>query len=249
MLYLLLVPANSIKTITLDKGNNVVLSGQITEQLADDFIFSIIKNNPKYVYISSQGGSIMAGNRIISQLQQMNITCIAEKAYSMAFVILQACTNRYVTHVSTVMQHQASLGIYGNIYPITNYLKMIHAIEQKLTQLQADRINIGKDEFRALTTTEWWLFGEDILSNNVADEIVNVKCTQELLSTSIVNKKYGMFMDEYIETYSACPLISQPLEIEYKDMIRIDYKENKENEQIATNERVQTQLKNWKYDL
>lgn len=214
----ILAIAQSLNTIVLDSTNNVVLRGGITEKLADEFIISLTEKTPTYVYISSNGGSIMAGNRIISQLSQYNLTCIAERAYSMAFVILQACNIRLVTPFATVMQHQASLGIQGDIYPITNYLKMIHSMEQQMNRLQSSRVQMDEDAFRTLTTTEWWLFGEDIIKNNVADEIVNVKCSKELLEKNVTSTKYGFF-DERAETYSACPLISKPLEVEYKDKV------------------------------
>jgi ATP-dependent protease ClpP protease subunit len=160
----------------------------------------------------------MAGNRIVSLIQQRNVSCIAEKAYSMAFVILQACSHRYVTPMATVMQHQASLGIRGDIQPITNYLNMVHAMETQLNRMQADRIGMDENEFRTKVTTEWWSFGEDIIRQNIADRTVNVQCSKELLHSTITSKKEGWFEDT-VETYSSCPLISTPLETQQKDSV------------------------------
>lgn len=202
--------------IELDEKNNIVIRGRIDEKLADEFLYSLIRNSPKYVYINSPGGSILAGNRIITHMMQRNITCIAERAYSMAFVILQACGQRYITPMSTVMQHQASLGIRGELYQITNYLNMIHAIESKLNRMQAERIGLTEEEFRHRITTEWWLFDDDILKQNVADKVVYVTCSKELLHSKTKSTKQGFFEDR-VETYSGCPLIQSPLEVESKE--------------------------------
>lgn len=212
--------------IELDEKNNIVIRGRIDEQLADEFIYNLIKNNPKYVYINSPGGSILAGNRIVSQLIQRNVTCIAERAYSMGFVILQACNKRYITPMSTVMQHQASLGIRGELYQITNYLNMVHAIENKLNKMQAERIGLKEDEFRKKITTEWWLFAENIIQEKVADKVVNLVCSKELLHSKVKSIKHGFFEDR-IEIYSGCPLIQSPLEVENKDSLNFKMREIK----------------------
>tara|TARA_B110000971_G_C19662959_1_gene343167 strand:- start:214 stop:489 length:276 start_codon:yes stop_codon:yes gene_type:complete len=76
-----------------------------------------------YVYINSQGGDVSACQLLINQLkyqvmQNKTIGCIAQKAYSMAFHLLQNCNNRYITSSSQVMQHQISLGIKKSNYGV-----------------------------------------------------------------------------------------------------------------------------------
>jgi ATP-dependent protease ClpP protease subunit len=243
---LLLFPLVSCNTlITLDDTNSVVIRGTITDDVADEFIKTITLSTPKYVYIQSNGGSVMAGNRMVTQMKNKNLTCIAERAYSMAFVILQACKERYILPTSTVMQHQTSMsGIRGDLYAITNYLEMIHSIDRYLTKLQAERIGITNDEFNALTSVEWWLFGDDIIENNVADEIVDVECTQELVKKETHVTVRGFFGDVEI-TYSGCPLIKEPTDIEYKNIASQQITEQLEDVVYPSEYNLPNIIKNW----
>jgi ATP-dependent protease ClpP protease subunit len=217
-LLLLLLPfVSAYKTITLNETNSVVIRGSITDKVADDFINALIMDEPNFVYIYSNGGSVMAGNRIVMQLLERDITCIAERAYSMAFVILQACKYRYIIPTATAMQHQQSMGnLRGDLYAITGYIEMVHSIENYLTKLQATRIGMDEDKFRTLSSVEWWMFGDKILENGVADEMVHIQCTPELAEKQIV-KVTDNFFGTYTETYSACPLLLKPIEQEFKD--------------------------------
>ena len=61
-----------------------------------------------------------AGSRIVDEIQKYDLDCIAHKAYSMGFVILQACNKRYITQYSSVMQHQISYGVSNEIKLVRN---------------------------------------------------------------------------------------------------------------------------------
>lgn len=199
-------------TILLDKDNTIVLRGEITESSIDNFLMNIIShpNSSKVnVFIHSPGGSVIAGQRVIQYMMSNNVTCITDKAYSMAFAIFQKCHKRYITHSASMMQHQQSLGFEGDLYAINNYMNMINKIEQDMNTMQAKRIGIDIQSFKNKITTEWWLYGDDILQNNVADAIKNIQCTPELASTNVTGYETSMF-GTIKKTYSACPLIVKP---------------------------------------
>ena len=106
--------SNAQKDITLNTKNSLLIRGQINEQTATDLIFEINKRENKnklYLYLDTNGGSVDAGNKIINEIQKYNISCVASKAISMGFVILQSCHKRFVTPMATLMQHQMSYGI------------------------------------------------------------------------------------------------------------------------------------------
>ena len=201
------------ETITLEKNNTVVLRGEITQDSADKFLMDLIShdnNTSLYIYIHSPGGSVIAGQRIVQYMQTQNITCITDKAYSMAFVILQTCRNRYITPTASVMQHQQSLGFEGNLYAMNNYLQMINQIDKDMNTLQAKRLNISLKEFHEKTSLDWWLYGEDIIKNKVADNIVHVSCSKELIKTN-VSVTTRSFFGKIKDVFSACPLIVNPI--------------------------------------
>ena len=88
---------NAFNLIELNTTNVLSLQGEINSAVASSFIYDLNKRKDKrgiYVYINSQGGSVESGNQIISEIQKYQLDCIAERAYSMGFVILQSC-NRF----------------------------------------------------------------------------------------------------------------------------------------------------------
>lgn len=229
-LFLLLIPSQAQMQlpptqVELNTHNHVVVRGSITEQVADNFIKDLMLKNPQYVYISSNGGSVMAGNRMITHMANRNLTCIVDRAYSMAFVILQACDVRLILPSATVMQHQQSLGIRGDLMAISAYLDMVHAMEQHLTKMQADKIGMPLDEFQTRTNTDWWLFGQDIIDYGIADSTVGVTCSEELLkSTMTVTQDSFFFIIRSV--YSGCPLLNRPLEQEMIEYLHKDMEHN-----------------------
>ena len=198
------------KSIVLDTNNTLLLRGEITEKLATEFIYDVNKRSKKkdlYVFLDTNGGSVDAGNKIVFEIQKYGLSCIAHKALSMGFVILQACKERYVTPLATLMQHQISYGVANEKAKIESYVEYIKQIGDHLTKMQAKKIGISKKDFERRTYNDWWLFGEKIIEENCADEIASVSCT-----TKLTNQTYNVDKGQYIYTYTKCPLISGHVE-------------------------------------
>jgi len=201
----------TIPSVVLNTMNNVVIRGSITEKTADAFLYDFFLKAPKYVFITSNGGSVSAGSRIVSQILTRNVTCIAERAYSMAFVILQACSTRWVTPSGSLMQHQMSLGVKGNLMNMNNYMVMVNAVERYMNEMQAKRLGMSVEAFVSRIATDWWLFGNDITDNNAADGFATVECTRDLLKKNTTHTTTSFWGQDIHETYSACPLIISPI--------------------------------------
>jgi ATP-dependent Clp protease, protease subunit len=201
---------NEVKTIKLNTTNTLTLKGVINAENTNRFLhqFNLKENkNQLYLFIDSPGGSVEDGYKIITEIMKYNITCIAEKAYSMAFAILQSCTTRYILPFGKLMQHQISLGLINELGKIESYIKFINEMEVELLKLQSKKIGISSEELKNRTMNEWWLFSNNAINENCADNIVNVECTKKLtLDTYTINT--GMY--DYI--YSKCPLIPDYIE-------------------------------------
>jgi hypothetical protein len=213
---------NDYKIITLTKNNFVAVNEEINNENVNKWIGNItnIKQNIIYVYINSPGGSVDAGNLFINNLkyqQKMNksIECIAQSAYSMAFHILQHCDRRYITETSKVMQHQISIGnIEGPLVNTMNYLQMVANISYNMNLYSAMRLKITLDEYLLKVNNDWWLYGQDIINNNAADEIIYIGCNEELYSQSYIKEKVELDIDKngnfgFIKkkvTFSLCPI-------------------------------------------
>lgn len=210
-LFILFSNSFSKKDINLTKDNNLVLRGTINEDTASNIIYEINKSKIKnnfYLIIDSNGGEVQYGMQIINEIVKTNISCIAIKAYSMGFAILQSCKRRYVLPHTNVMQHQMSAGIRGEFGKMTSYIHLLNQYEAYLLELQTDRIGIHKKLFKQKTDNEWWLFGFNIVYENVADDIVNIVCSKELTSSN-----YTITNGFYDYTYSSCPLITKELKV------------------------------------
>jgi ATP-dependent protease ClpP protease subunit len=212
----------TFKSITLEPNNFIAVVGSINSVNVNMWIRNIssIENQKIYVYINSNGGSVEAGQKLIDQfayLQQKGIIieCVAQNAYSMAFQILQSCDKRYITPSATVMQHQMSVSELGGQFEnLLNYLTMIKQMSNDLDTIAAKRIGISYTDYKLKTSTDWWLYGEEIIRNNVADEIVYVGCGKKLYETFNYKEKvdFDVTPDGYLElkktksTIDLCPL-------------------------------------------
>jgi ATP-dependent protease ClpP protease subunit len=196
----------SKKVVTLNPNNILLLKGEINDKLATKFIHELNKKEKKediYVYLDTNGGSVDAGNKILEEILKYNLDCIASKAISMGFVILQSCRNRYITDYATLMQHQISYGIMNEKAKIESYVNYIKQIDDKLTRLQASKIGITSSKLKKNTYNDWWLFGENAIYENCADETVNIKC-----STKLTTQNYTVDIGSYTYIYSKCPLVT-----------------------------------------
>ena len=199
------------KTIQLNSTNVLTIRGTIDDAVANKFVYDLnkdINRGSKYVYLDTNGGSVSAGARIVDEVEKYKLKCIAHKAYSMGFVILQACSKRYITPYSSVMQHQISYGVANEKAKVESYVNFVDQVGEKLDKMQSKKIGLEYETFKKKTYNDWWLSGDNIILENVADEMVNVKCSKRLTNTNytISNGYQDMI-------YSSCPLVNEPIEV------------------------------------
>lgn len=171
------------------------------------------------IFISSSGGSVVAGMDIIAAIEAKNInhstTCVAHHAYSMAFAIFQSCKKRYVMQNSILMQHQMAIKIDDQFSRVNTYMNFIDSLKLTLDQKQASRLGMTVPLFNRAINNDWWLFGDLIIKFNAADGIVAVIC-----EPSIMSKTYDfsfMTHNAYVQyTYCLCPLVVQPIDVKTK---------------------------------
>lgn len=229
---LLFSAASSANTLVLD-DNTVYLRDEVNNSSISVVMHKLgsvlSKGDTAYLYITSPGGSVVAGNNLVTfieamQAQGKKIICIADIAASMAFVITQSCSERLVKQDSIVMQHQASFALEGqtenNISMMNLLLDMLNYTDLK----QAKRIGLTLEEFKKKIAHDWWLFGVNAVKENVADKLVSPVCSQSLLSKTVVEKRCSLFFGCYKATYSECPIIRGYINIEVDEKMLGDDK-------------------------
>ena len=200
----------SHKQLHLSSNNVIVLKDAVDDASVSDVIYKLNKMNNKtnvYIYLDTPGGSVESGNRLLTEIKKYNLSCIADKAYSMGFVLLQGCKTRYVTPYARIMQHQISYGIKGEKAKVDSYQQFINQLEDELVVMQANRVLLTPQEFRYKTMNEWWMTGKNALSNNCADKMVDVFCDEKL-----TKQNYTVNYGPIKFVYSQCPLITDPID-------------------------------------
>ena len=176
-------------TITLSHDNHAALIGEVNTETVNEVIETMHQiNQPEILlYINSPGGLVFEGDKLMAYMdyrQQTGtqITCIAQMAHSMAFSIMQKCDLRLVTASTMMMQHQISLGSYGELAKVNNYLQLINQVSKRLNQQAAKRIGVSLEEFEKRVQQDWWSYGENIVKENIADSLAIVGCHNTLQS-------------------------------------------------------------------
>jgi len=209
--------AGTPDTYVLDSNNTIVLRGEVSEESVGKVALALMTTNSNEVnmFISSPGGSVIAGARLISIMRasKKKITCVVSFAASMAFVITQACDVRVVTDSSILMQHVASYGLSANREPNNqSMVKFFGDMTKELDQMQADRVGLSYTDFKAKTISDWWLYGKNAVTEKAADSVANATCSASLANQRIVENIDLVFI-KLKAVFSACPLIEAPLEI------------------------------------
>ena len=112
--FLMCAVVSCYKVLEFNSRNLITIRGPIQGSSSTNWITAMNDRDPDvdtmYIYLSSPGGSVLEGNKLIDQirtlqLSSVQVVCIADFAASMAFVIFQSCPNRYITTSSILMQH------------------------------------------------------------------------------------------------------------------------------------------------
>jgi len=219
MFSLLSLLAVQATPINLKSNNFASIREPIDADSAGRLIHKLNSLTPTavYLYINSPGGSVLAGLEVINYIKGLQgsnrtIHCIANNAMSMAFVILQYCTTRYVQYGSTLMQHQMSLSVEGSLANVNSRMAYLNQISTELTTYQAKRLDLSIQDFNQKVHNDWWLYSSDILKWKAADEITSVICDFPNFEENVTHST--LFGEVYL-TYSACPLIGHPLRISF----------------------------------
>jgi ATP-dependent Clp protease protease subunit len=212
----------SEELVELNSRNTITIRGPIQHESVGDFMMktSQIDSKEIYIYISSPGGSVMEGMKIVDIIKSLEksgrkVSCISDFSASMAFIILQSCPRRLATFSSVLMQHQMSLGLEGNIENVNTYLDFIRQIDVELNKLQADKIGMPEEQFKRKIENDWWIHGPDAKKNSVVDDIVLIKCHQELYGKYEILSVSTMFGPVKLK-YTKCPLSRYPVEVEHE---------------------------------
>jgi ATP-dependent Clp protease protease subunit len=170
-----------MEKITKANDNNIIknkkqiipIVGVINDDLIH-YVVELIKETDEDIvfYFDTPGGSVTSGMKLLPYLQNTDSVCVVQSAYSMGFVLFQACSNRYMLPYGSLMQHDMHLGVRDDFHRIRSYLRYLERVYDKLIKLQIERIGISRQKFIQRILKNWWMTAEEAVEENCADAIV-----------------------------------------------------------------------------
>jgi ATP-dependent Clp protease protease subunit len=216
------------KEIFLTDQNTVSLRGPVTRESVGEVMREVTKlsqlgreEDPIFLILNTPGGSVMAGLDLIEYINTLRrpVHSVANYAASMGFHILQSSPRRYVTRFATIMSHRASGGFQGDIpHQISNRLKHVIDLVDKMDEQVISRTNgkYDKKSYMELIRDEYYAVGSNAITDGFADEVVNLKCSEELVNGT-VEKVFQVFVFQVKVKFSKCPLMTSPVSIDKEE--------------------------------
>lgn len=217
-LFLFFASTALANTITLTTKNSASLVGEVDARsfrMVTKDLSALIQlrrscNTPIYLILDTPGGSIYWGTKLISYAESIcNLHTISLYAASMGSAIAQQLPgNRYVTRTSVVMFHRASAGISGQVGSgeLESRLRFVQEMVKQLEVANSSRIGISLEDYQKKVKDEWWAYGKEAVDNNMADEVVSVKCSTALQKKTF-SRTYQTMLGPVTVENSKCPLL------------------------------------------
>lgn len=139
---------------------------------------SMLLHEPTTITINSSGGSVGAGVVLWKQLRKaarvVTVTCIVEEeAASMAAILLQACTKRYITAGSYLMFHEASSTVSGTAREIAQGARDLAAYSHRLAIYASHRMKLTLSQYtKRVSGADWYLSPHEAVKVGAADAVI-----------------------------------------------------------------------------
>jgi ATP-dependent protease ClpP protease subunit len=194
--------SGGLLNIHLNASNLVILKGPIdSDSMAHlkQQIYELPSREHVVLYIDSPGGSVMAGNDFLQAMNTLKangtvFTAVANRAASMAFILLQNCNNRYILENSILMQHSISLMLWNDLEKAQSYLKLVDSIKTSLVRMQAERMGMAPADFLSKTLQDWWFYQDEAIQSHAADRQVTISCDASLMQGGFGDNRCPLFM-------------------------------------------------------
>lgn len=157
--------------------NSAHLIGVVDNNSIDIVLQKIKNNDIKYLLLTSPGGSIDEGMKLIKVIEERrDIICIADEAMSISFIILQACNKRFITKNNVLMHHYGYIdplakALVNNKYQLISMEKEINDFNSFIEDYMVNRINITHKDYREKMKEDWFITIEELNQYDIIDGI------------------------------------------------------------------------------
>ncbi len=126
------------------------------------------------LHINSNGGSVKEGVAIYNQLKQKGCKKVGHVdgvAYSVAFVILQACDVRVMGVGTSALVHNMMVNITGNARELRKMADDLDILMESNRAIFTERSNLTEEQITEMMDAETFLTPEQCLEYGLIDEI------------------------------------------------------------------------------
>lgn len=159
------------------------------------------------IHVNSYGGSVDAGNAIISNLKMQNAKIIGVNegiAASMATAILAGCDEVKAFGNSMFMYHKPLCNFYGNSNDFRKRADLLDKYEDNFVSLYMKRFKGTEEELRELLAAETWLTAQEAFDFGFVDTVEEIEINVAASAKGIVFNKLEIGKDTNIyKTLSA----------------------------------------------
>lgn len=192
----------SVLHVDANSSQIILLNTEVSEESVNEVISELQKakenNDRVYLVISSPGGSVISGVKLVSYIENSKIeinTVCSEVCASMAFHIFEAGKNRYMENRSILMGHPASGGARGTLPEMLSMLNAVKLLTDRLDAKIAKRANIPYEKFEVMVLRNLWIEAVDAVKMGLADKIIALnydKMGTNVFDTADVLRRKGI---------------------------------------------------------
>lgn len=180
-------PLKVPRTVYLTGENTLIFNQEVTGISVDGFMKAgigtrIVLHPSKtlYIVIVSGGGEYESGKNLLGFFKVMpNTEVICKYCGSMAGAIfVEAGVKRLVLPKSQLLMHEMYYSHFtAKMGQNPSYITSLQKDSDDFNKFFWSRIPMTKEAYeKKILNTEWNLYGQEIVANHLADELVNIKC-------------------------------------------------------------------------
>lgn len=182
----------SENTVVLDSlkvnfERSVTLFGEVDENTVNQAVEGLLRldnakpGDPIYLLIASPGGSVFAGEELLSAMESLKspvYTVCTSLCASMAAIIHQYGTQRLAFDRSILMFHDASGGVNGEVRKMQSMLTMIERKIERVDRYIANKSHMTYEKFMDMHKYDLWIDASDAKAVGLVDKLIKTQLDQ-----------------------------------------------------------------------
>ncbi len=189
-------------TLTGTRGN---IGSETSAKYFRDQLAAIPEDHTIELHINSNGGSVKEGVTIYNLLKQSGSRVkgiVDGVAYSVAFVILQACDERIMGVGTTALIHEPWVTASGNARELRKTADDLDVLTASNRKIFLERSNLEEQQLMDMMETETFLTPDDCLQYGLIDKVEDYGHAQNGATVEEMQKRLQEVMQHMKETKS-----------------------------------------------